>query len=343
MDIKNNYSLKSLNTFGVDVIATDYIEIKTINDLVKSIDNNEFSDHKIFILGGGSNTLFVDNFTGLVIHNSITGITIEEEDSETVLLKAGAGESWNDVVKFCVRKNLGGIENLTLIPGSTGAAPIQNIGAYGQELKDTFHSLEAFEISSRKTRSFTKNECSFGYRNSVFKNELKDKFIITSINLKLNKRPDLNIEYKGLKEELARLGIKHPGIKEVSTAIGNIRLRKLPSPDKLGNAGSFFKNPFVDELKFELLKRKFSDVNGNPTNNGIIKISAGWLIEKCGWKGKREGNVGVYPEHALIIVNYGNATGKEIFDFAVGIKKSVENEFGISLEFEVNCIRNGSN
>ncbi len=338
MTVKNNYSLKNLNTFGVDAFTKYFADVKSINDFSDIFQNQEIFNNKVFVLGGGSNTLFVNNFEGIVIRNSFKGITLEEEDSETILLKAGAGEVWNDVVKFCIERNLGGIENMTFIPGSVGAAPIQNVGAYGQELKDTFYSLEAYEISTGLLKIFIKDECRFAYRDSVFKNDLKNKFIITFVKLKLNKRPDLNLEYKGLKEELEISGIKHPGIREVSSAVEKIRRSKLPLPSEFGNAGSFFKNPVIGKDKFEQLKMKHSDLSGNDVGDSKIKISAGWLIEKCGWKEKRIGDVGTYPKHALIIVNYGNAKGSEIYSFAKDIKKSVENEFGISLEFEVNCV-----
>ena len=338
MTLKNNYPLKNLNTFGVSAFTKYFAEVNSNNDLVKIFQDQELSSSKVFILGGGSNTLFINNFEGLVIHNSFKGISIEEEDSETIVLKAGAGELWNNIVNFCVERNLGGIENMTFIPGSVGAAPIQNIGAYGQELKDTFYSLEAYEISTGLLKTFIKDECNFAYRDSVFKNNLKNKFIIMSVKLKLNKRPDLKVEYKGLKEELEKSGIKHPGIREVSSAIEKIRRSKLPLPSEIGNAGSFFKNPVIEADKFEQLKMKHNDLSGNVVDDCYIKISAGWLIEKCGWKGKRIGDVGTYPKHALIIVNYGNAKGSEIYSFAKDIKNSVENEFGISLEFEVNCI-----
>ena len=338
MTLKNNYPLKNLNTFGVDAFAKYFAEVKSINDLSDIFQNRDISNNKVFVLGGGSNTLFVDNYEGLVIHNSFKGISIEEEDSETIVLKAGAGEIWNDVVKFCVKRNLGGIENMTFIPGSVGAAPIQNIGAYGQELKDTFYSLDAYEISTGLLKTFIKDDCRFAYRDSVFKNDLKNKFVITSIKLKLNKRPDLNLEYKGLKEELESSGIKHPGIREISYAVEKIRRSKLPLPSELGNAGSFFKNPVIEKDKFEKLKMKHNDLSGNVVNDGKIKISAGWLIERSGWKEKRTGDVGTFPKHALIIVNYGNAKGNDIYSFAKEIKNSVENEFGILLEFEVNCV-----
>lgn len=338
MTLKNNYPLKNLNTFGVDAFAKYFAEVKSINDLSDIFQNRDISNNKVFVLGGGSNTLFVDNYEGLVIQNSFKGISIEEEDSETIVLKAGAGEIWNDVVKFCVKRNLGGIENMTFIPGSVGAAPIQNIGAYGQELKDTFYSLDAYEISTGLLKTFIKDDCRFAYRDSVFKNDLKNKFVITSIKLKLNKRPDLNLEYKGLKEELESSGIKHPGIREISYAVEKIRRSKLPLPSELGNAGSFFKNPVIEKDKFEKLKMKHNDLSGNVVNDGKIKISAGWLIERSGWKEKRTGDVGTFPKHALIIVNYGNAKGNDIYSFAKEIKNSVENEFGILLEFEVNCV-----
>jgi len=338
MIIRENWPLKQLNTFGVDVYTGAFARITDPGDLIQLKDTWHFTDEKIFILGGGSNTLFIRNFDGLVVHNSIKGISVCEEDSDTAVVKAGAGETWNDLVNFCVEKKLGGIENLTLIPGSVGAAPIQNIGAYGQELKDTFYSLDAFEFSSVNFRKFSKDECKFGYRNSIFKNEVKNKFIITAVELKLYKYHKLNLGYKGLREEVEKTGNKKPGISDVSSAVEKLRRSKLPDPAIIGNAGSFFKNPVINTTFYEQLKRKISELDGIIVEENKIKISAGLLIEKCGWKGKRKGDVGTFPNHALILINYGNATGEEIFNFALEIQKSVENNFGISLEFEVNCI-----
>ncbi len=338
MKIQNNYSLKNLNSFGVEASAKYFAEIYSESDLTEILNDHGFIDNEYLTLGGGSNILFTDNFNGLVLHNKIKGISITDEDSDTVIVKAEAGENWNDVVKFCVSNYFGGIENLTLIPGSSGAAPIQNIGAYGQELKDCFYSLDAIELNSGVSRLFSKDDCKFSYRNSIFKQSYKTKFFIKSISLRLSKRPELNLEYRGLKDELQNLGIKHPGLEEVSQAVENIRRKKLPSPSEIGNAGSFFKNPIIGLHQFESIKSKFPEIVANELDKDRVKIFAGWLIEKCGWKGKRIGNVGTSPKHALVIVNYSNATGKEILNFAKNIKKDVQNKFGIPLEFEVNCI-----
>jgi UDP-N-acetylmuramate dehydrogenase len=290
------------------------------------------------ILGGGSNILFSKNFRGLIIKISIPGIKILEENNSSVLIESGAGVIWNDLIQFCIKKNLGGIENLSLIPGTVGAAPMQNIGAYGTEIRETFHSLSGVYIDDGSSESFNNSECDFGYRNSIFKNKLKNKFIITYVRLKVNKHPVLNLSYGSVKSELEKLSLEEYSIKDVSKIISKIRLSKLPDPAKIGNAGSFFKNPEIPSKQFELLKISFPDIVGYRLNDEKIKVAAGWLIEKCGWKGKRRGNTGVHEKQALVIVNYGNATGKEIVELANDIKDSVKDKFGIELEEEVNIV-----
>lgn len=333
-----NHSLKYFNTFGVDVRSKLFVEIVSLEDLIKIISTSEIKSEKKIILGGGSNILFTKNFDGLVLKIAITGIKILEENDKTVLVKAGSGVVWNDLVKFCVEKNYGGIENLTLIPGTVGAAPIQNIGAYGQELADSFVSLDGLFLDNMEQKTFTNEECNFSYRYSIFKEELKGKFIITSIRLKLSKNPKLNTTYKSLREYLSKKRIINPTIKDVSIAVESIRRSKLPDPDKIGNAGSFFKNPVVNSDRFNQIQSEYSDVVGFPSVEGKIKISAGWLIEKCGWKSKRVGDVGTAPDHALVICNFGDATGAEILEFSMRLKEEVANRFGITLQEEVNIL-----
>ena len=274
----------------------------------------------------------------MIIKLSIKNIDVIEENAVSVVIEAGAGVIWNELVKYCIERNYGGIENLTLIPGTVGAAPIQNIGAYGQELADTFVSLNGVFIDSAETKTFSKNECRFSYRSSIFKEELKNNFVVTSVQLNLQKNPKPNLTYKALSDYLAKNGIVNPTIKDVSIAVAKIRRSKLPDPVKVGNAGSFFKNPVVSEDSFRKLKAEYSDIVSFPSESGQTKISAGWLIEKCGWKGKRVGDVGTSPDHALIICNFGNAAGSEILEFAMRIKEEVANKFGIKLEEEVNIL-----
>jgi UDP-N-acetylmuramate dehydrogenase len=336
--LTKNYSLKNLNTFGVDVKAKLFAELFSEEELVELICNKKNNQEKKVILGGGSNILFTKDFNGLVIKVSISGINVIEENNQSVLIEAGAGVIWNELVKFCVEKNYGGIENLTLIPGTVGAAPIQNIGAYGQELSDTFYSLDGVDIETGDKKIFDKNECRFSYRSSIFKEELKNKFIITSIRIKLSKNQKPNTVYKTLQEYLSKKEITNTTIKDISKAVEEIRRQRLPDPAKIGNAGSFFKNPEVSKDTFNKLKSESNDVISFPTNSEKMKISAGWLIEKSGWKGKRAGDVGTAPEHALVICNFGDATGAEILEFAMRIKEEVANKFGITLEEEVHIL-----
>jgi len=338
MKFLHNYNLKNYNTFGLNVKTDHFIDVSSVDELRKVLLKNEFLKDKKFILGGGSNVLFVKDFDGLVIKNSIPGIDIISENDSSAIVEAGAGVIWDELVQFCVDRNLGGIENLSLIPGSTGAAPIQNIGAYGQELKDTFLELTGIFTESGEEKKFNNLDCKFSYRNSIFKDELKNKFIITSIKLELNKNPKLNTSYKQLGDQLLNQGISNPTINDIRQTVINIRNQKLPDPKEIGNAGSFFKNPIVAKEKYLNLKKSFPGMINYPIDENYIKIAAGWLIENCGWKGRRNGNVGTYKEHALVIVNYGNATGDEILDFEMHIKQAVEFKFGIRLENEVNII-----
>ncbi len=336
MNIIENYPLKRYNTFGIDVKAKAFAEISRIEDLREIYSAEETRALRKIIIGGGSNILFKEDVDALLIKNSIPGINISAEDEDTINLEAGAGVIWNDLVNYCVEHNYGGIENLALIPGTAGAAPMQNIGAYGQEIKDVFVSLRGIDTSSQEEKLFGKDECEFGYRDSIFKRKLREKFVITHVTLKLSKIPVVNTGYSVLKSEIERLGIKNPGIKDISRIVSGIRISKLPNPEIIGNAGSFFKNPVINDDQFEKLKEKFPDIVGYPSESGGMKIAAGWLIESCGWKGKRYGNAGVHEKQALVLVNYGSAGGKEILELAGKIKESVYQKFGITLHEEIN-------
>ena len=338
MLIHQDYSLKRLHTFGIDVKTKLFAEIFSNEDLLEIISDKKLMAEPKFILGGGSNILFTKNFNGLVIKVSLPGIYKVDENERTVLVEAGAGEVWEELVTFCVSNNFGGIENLTLIPGSVGAAPIQNIGAYGQELSDTIESLKGIFIEDGTVKSFSKSDCNFSYRNSIFKKELKNKFIITSLRLKLNKNPIINLTYKQVEDELQNLKISNPTITDLSKLVAKIRKSKLPHPDEIGNAGSFFKNPVVHTQKYLELVESHPGIISYDVDKNFKKIAAGWLIENCGWKGRRIGNVGTHQKHALIIVNYGDATGDEVMDFSIRIIQAVELKFGIRLENEVNII-----
>ena len=338
MNTRKNYSLKELNTFGIDVKAQMFANIKSEEQLYLLLTDKNLEKVPKFILGGGSNILFTGNFSGLVIKNSIQGIKIINQNEDYVLIKAGAGEIWHKMVLFCVDRNLWGIENLSLIPGTVGAAPIQNIGAYGQEIKDVFEYLEGFYIDSGDKKKFTVNQCRFGYRDSIFKHELKNKFVITSVVLRLSKKPVLKLDYGAVKEELDKLNLENVTTKNISDVICQIRQSKLPDPNQIGNAGSFFKNPAVGEDTFLRLKKEFPSIIGYPIENNKVKISAGWLIEQCGWKGKRFGNTGSHSKQALVLVNYGGAKSSEVLALAEQIKESVNSKFGIKLDEEINII-----
>ncbi len=338
MNIKENFSVKNINTFGIDVNAKFFVEVGTQNELCEILSSAKFKNEKKMILGGGSNVLFTKDYDGVIIALSSNEIKIINEDIQKAIVEADAGVIWHKLVLYCVERNLGGIENLSLIPGKVGAAPIQNIGAYGQELKDVFVSLYGVFIENCEDKTFENYECNFGYRDSVFKQELKNKFAIIKVRLKLDKNPKLNISYKPLENEINRLNLKNLTIKDVSDIVCSIRKSKLPNPAEIGNAGSFFKNPLVDERKFEQLKVKYPDIIGFPNEDGKIKIPAGWLIEKAGLKGKHVGNTGTHKKQALVIVNYGGATGQEILSFKDSVKEKIFADFGIELDEEVNII-----
>lgn len=338
MKILEYQSLKKLNTFGIDVTAKYFVEFSSIEDIQEILSNPKFLNTKKLILGGGSNLLFTQNFDGLVLKNNLKGIKLVKEDADFYYVKSAAGEVWHEFVMYCIKNNYAGLENLSLIPGNVGASPMQNIGAYGVEVKDVFYELEAFSISDKTIRTFSKAECKFGYRESVFKHELKNKFIITSVTFKLFKNPHFNTSYGAIETELKAMGIIENSIRTISKAVCNIRNSKLPNPAEIGNAGSFFKNPEVVRGKYEFLKTKYPNIVGYELENGNVKLAAGWLIEQAGWKGKTFGDAGVHKLQALVLVNYGNAKGNEIFELSQKVLDSVKEKFGVELEREVNII-----
>jgi len=336
-EIKQNFSLKAYNSFGIDVIATQFLEINTIDDLVSFPALRSSPRPKILILGGGSNVLFINDFNGLVLKNNLKGIAIVKETETEVWIKAASGEIWNELVEYCVSKNYGGIENLSLIPGTVGAAPMQNIGAYGAELKDVFDALEAVNLNDLKTYTFNYEQCRFGYRESVFKHELKDQYFISSVTIRLQKFPKINSSYGQIQHELDKEGVTNPGIADISRIVCQIRKSKLPDPAVIGNAGSFFKNPEITQAQYIELKKIWPEMPGYQTEKGI-KVPAAWLIESCGWKGRRIGETGTHVEHALVLVNYGHAKGAEVKALALEIIKSVKDKFGVELNTEVNIV-----
>ena len=333
MNIQQNISLKQYNTFGIDTNANRFVAVGSLSEL-KSI----LVDEKdIFLLGGGSNMLLTKNIEALVIHLNLKGIVVNDTEKDVVYVTAEAGENWHDFVLWCISQNYGGLENLSLIPGNIGTSPIQNIGAYGVEIKDTFQQLEALEIATGKIKTFTHSDCKFGYRNSVFKNELKGKYIITNVTFKLTKNNhQINISYGDIKNHLK--DIEHPTLKDISDAVISIRQQKLPDPKEIGNSGSFFKNPVIGSVLFNSLQNKHAKMPHYVVSENEIKIPAGWLIEQCGFKGQRFGDAGVHSKQALVLVNYGNASGQDIYDLAQNIRQKVKDTFGISLEIEVNII-----
>jgi UDP-N-acetylmuramate dehydrogenase len=338
MNFLSDQSLKDYNTFGIDVYTSKFISVTGLSQLNELIAHPLFVNSSRLILGGGSNILFTGDFEGLVLQINLKGKKIIGGEGDYVLVKGMAGENWEEFVDYCVTNDLGGIENLTLIPGNVGTSPMQNIGAYGVEIKDCFHSLEAIEINSGEIKIFNHQECAFGYRDSFFKQEGKGKFIIVSVTFRLTRKNHLlRMDYGSVKEQLKNQGVEKPGIREVKEAIMHIRESKIPDPKKLGNAGSFFKNPVVSHEQFLRLKEAHPEMPSY-TNEHDVKIPAGWLIEKAGWKGFRRNDAGVHKNQALVLVNYGSATGKEILDLAAEIADSVEHKFGITLEKEVNII-----
>ena len=327
-------SLKEYNTFGVEVFANDFNKAENEDEILSFLSENK---NVPLILGGGSNILFKNNINKPILKIEIKGIEIIEENENTVYISVGAGENWNDFVKWTLVKNYGGIENLSLIPGNVGSAPIQNIGAYGVELKDVFQSCRAISIDNKILKTFNKKQCNFTYRSSIFKEKLKNKYIISRVTFKLSKiNHVINSEYKPLKDLLKIKGNLNPTIQDISKLVIEIRTNKLPDPKKIGNCGSFFKNPIISNSKFKNLNEYFSSVPNYKISENEVKIPAAWLIEECGFKGKIEGKTGTHKKHALVIVNNGGATGKEIYDFSQKIKKSVLKKFNILLEEEVN-------
>ncbi|SDL64774.1 UDP-N-acetylmuramate dehydrogenase [Chryseobacterium taihuense] len=337
--MQENFSLKPYNTFGIDAKAKYFAEINSPDQLIEILRLSETQTLPILFLGGGSNILFTKDFDGLVIKLSLKGITIQPLNEDKVLVTAKAGENWHEFVMFCLEKNLGGLENLSLIPGNVGTSPMQNIGAYGTEIKDVFYNCKVLNLETLEIEAFDLEKCRFGYRDSIFKQDGKGKYVILEVTFQLTtKNHQIKTEYGAIKSELENLGIENPTIQDVSKAVINIRQSKLPDPKQTGNAGSFFKNPTIPLAQFEELKLKFPNIPGYP-NGDFVKVPAGWLIEQCGWKGKQIGNVASHTLQALVIVNAtGNATGQEIFDFSTEIINSVQEKFGIELEREVNVI-----
>ncbi len=338
MKIMENYSLKSLNTFGLKVDAKYFTVVASLDEIKQA---GKFADKKavsLMVLGGGSNVLFKGDFPGLIVRNNLKGISVIDETDDFVFVKVMGGEVWDDFVSFCVGKGWGGIENLSLIPGNVGAVPIQNIGAYGVELNDTFFELEAWFWEKSEMKIFSKNECEFGYRSSIFKKKLKGEVIITSVTFRLDKKPILNTGYGAIENELAMIKDREITIRDVRNIVIDIRRSKLPNHEVLGNAGSFFKNPVVSSAKLSELKTEYPEIVSYQQADGSYKLAAGWLIDKCGWKGKRAGDAGVHTEQALVLVNYGNATGNEILNLAKEIQQSVFDRFGVILETEVNVV-----
>jgi len=337
LQIQENVSLKNFNTFGVEACARYFVEISRKEELIELFLDPQWKTTKTMVLGGGSNMLLINDFEGLVIRINIRGIEHRLSHSD-VFIEAGAGEVWNDLVSYCVIRGYAGLENLTLIPGSVGAAPIQNIGAYGVELQDFFHSCTAFELSTGNFKTFTKADCRFDYRESAFKNELKGQYIITSVKFQLSLIPSLKLKYGAIEQELVNRHITSPTIKDVSRVVADIRVSKLPDPSTIGNAGSFFKNPIINAEQFAGVLAKSQDVVHYAAADGKVKLAAGWLIEQCGWKGKVVGHTGTWKNQALVLVNHGGATGQEVYQLSSQIIDSVYAKFGVCLQREVNII-----
>lgn len=338
MIVQKDVQLKPFNTFGLEATAKYFIEVSSIEQLQEILQSPDYQSTDRLILGGGSNMLLTKDFEGLVIKIAIKGFEVVHENDDNIWIKAGAGLVWHDLVMHCVNQNYAGMENLSLIPGTVGAAPMQNIGAYGIEIKEVFEELEAYEIATGEIRTFDKVTCNFGYRESIFKHEAKGKYVILNVTFKLNKKPTFHVEYGAIKDTLAEMGVTEMSIKVISDAVIHIRQSKLPNPAEIGNAGSFFKNPEIPNSQFDILKTQFPMIPSYPVNESTTKVPAGWLIEQAGWKGRRFGNVGVHAKQALVLVNYGGGKGEEIKDLSQKIQASVKEKFGIELSVEVNFI-----
>ena len=334
--IEKNIPLQAFNTFGFNETAEEFARFNSTEELTELLQHNK--NKPLFILGGGSNILLTKKVEGLVLKNDIKGIKIIEENDDFVIVESGAGEIWHNFVVHCINQNWSGLENLSLIPGSVGASPMQNIGAYGVEIKDVFAYLLAYNIASEKIEKFDAEQCKFGYRESIFKQSLKGKYVICHVAFKLSKHAIKNTTYGAIEDELNKLGITDPSIQDISKAVIAIRQSKLPDPALIGNAGSFFKNPIVPETIVDTLKEIYPDIPNYPSVTGMRKLAAGWLIEKAGWKGKSYGNYGVHKNQALVLVNYGGSTGKEVFDLSSEIIRDIKTKFNIELEREVNIM-----
>ena len=339
IELQKNFSLRPFNTFGIDAKAALYTEIHDEDQLRAYLDREDLGAYPRLILGGGSNILLTQDFPGLVMDVRIAGRTVMKENEDEVVVEFGAGENWHELVLHCIGQGWGGIENLSLIPGKVGAAPIQNIGAYGVELKDVFEYLELMHLETGQIKRFDADDCRFGYRDSVFKRELKGKVVILRVALRLTKRDHkINTGYGAISKELEARNIRVPGIKDVSDVVISIRQRKLPDPAEIGNGGSFFKNPEVPTTFHDLLKEKFPEMPSYFVNEETMKIPAGWLIDQAGWKGQTFGNYGIHKNQALVLVNYGGASGQDIYDLSTRILNSVKQHYGIELEREVNVV-----
>ncbi|WP_339836352.1 UDP-N-acetylmuramate dehydrogenase [uncultured Flavobacterium sp.] len=335
MNFKSNFQLKAYNTFGISAQAKEFVAVSNTTELASVLKTNQ----NIFVLGGGSNMLLTQNIEKLVVHVNLKGIEVVKEDENFAWIRAQAGENWHEFVLWCIENGFGGIENLSLIPGNVGTTPIQNIGAYGIEIKDTFDSCTAMEILTQSIKSFDKETCRFGYRESIFKNELKNQYIITDVTFKLTKKNHkINTSYGAIDIELEKNNITNPTIKDVSNAVISIRQSKLPNPKELGNSGSFFKNPIILKAAYDIIKKNHPEMPHYKVSETEVKVPAGWLIEQAGFKGKRFGDAGIHKNQALVLVNYGNATGQEILAVSKNIQQTILNIFGIYIEAEVNVI-----
>lgn len=336
MQVQENFSLKKYNTFGIEAVAHRFAAFHSADELAQLLELT--GGGPFMILGGGSNMLLTKDIQGWVLKNSIPGIRKIKEDDEFVYVKAGAGENWHQFVQYCIEHGWAGLENLSLIPGCVGASPMQNIGAYGVEIRDVFYELHAFQVKDHTVRVFDLDECEFGYRESIFKRKYKGQYVILDVTFRLRKKPVFNTSYGAIEEELSRMGVTEKSIRAIADAVIHIRSSKLPDPKEIGNAGSFFKNPSVPREKYEALKNEFADIVGYANADGTVKLAAGWLIEQCGWKGYRKGDAGVHAKQALVLVNYGDATGAEVYSLSAEILETVKDKFGVILEREVNII-----
>lgn len=338
MTILEDHSLLTHNTFGIDVSAKYFASIDSVNALSDLLSNKLYKQEDKLILGGGSNVLFTKDQDALVLLNQIKGIEVESEDAKSWTVSAGGGENWHDFVLHCIEKNYAGLENMSLIPGSVGASPIQNIGAYGTEVKDVFEWLDAYHIPTGEVHRLSHSDCNFGYRDSIFKNKLKGEYFILKVAYRLAKHPNLNTSYGAINKALENQNISTPTLKNISDAVISIRTSKLPDPKKIGNSGSFFKNPIIDNVTLNSVKENYPELTTYPVSKTHSKVAAGWLIDKAGWKGKTINNYGVHKNQALVLVNYGGATGKEIYDLSSDIIQSIKEKYGIELEREVNVL-----